>query len=138
MASDEGKKRRERWKACLWSLVGAVVGYGVLQMLNALLVSRAAVGEENAGVLVCLSAGIAVFAATMIGLRDEGQGRLVLCAAVVAGFAVIILCGVLTQEREAWAWGNVAGILLAALLGGLAAAVAGGKRPKRKRKLRRR
>ena len=136
MAADEGKKRRMQWKSCLWSLAGAVIGYGALQMLNALLISRAIVEVENAGVLICLSAGISVFVAALIGLRGEGRGRLAPCGAVAAGFAVIVLCGALTQERDPQALGNMAGILLAAILGGLAAAVAGGKRSRKRRKSR--
>ena len=138
MGADEGKKWRDQGKRCLWSLLGALAFYGLLQLLNALLIAGGTVGEENAGILVCLSAGAAVFIAALVGLRREQRARLLLCGAVVLGFAAVVLAGMLAQEEESRALGNVAGILLAALLGGLAAAVSGGKKGGRRRKTRRR
>ncbi len=129
----EGKKMVMGWKNGVWSAIGALAVYFALQMLNALLVAKEAVGEGGAFLLLFLSAGIAVLTAAMIGLRGERHKRLFLCLGVAVGFtAVILLCALLTPGgvQEVGAMIGIAG---AAVLGGLVAAVVGGGGKKKRR-----
>ena len=137
MSANEGKKVQQRWKKGGWSLLWALVGYGLFQGINAALTAKEVLDTDSAQLMVCLSAGIAVFVAAMIGWRGEGKGRLILCVGAALAFAAVILLCTMAAGGGAEAAGRVAQITLAALLGGALAAALGGK-GKQKKRVRRR
>lgn len=81
------------WKTAACCAVCAVGIYAMLQLLNAALVAREMVGEQQTGVLVWAAAAISTF----IGVGTMGRkcrtGRMILGAGCVAGWLLTVLMG---------------------------------------------
>ncbi len=133
MAKKELKKTAVRWKKVVWNILGILGGYLLLQLVNALLVTKELVGEEKGALLLCISAGVAALISSLLLLRGEQNGRLPLCLGSASGFVGILVLTALAFGEGLNIAGQVIGLLLSAAVGGLLAAVIGGGGKKKKR-----
>ena len=124
------------WKTAACCAVCAVGIYAMLQLLNAALVAREMVGEQQTGVLVWAAAAISTF----IGVGTRGRkcrtGRMILGAGCVAGWLLTVLMGMIFSGRGlAVSAGQLFPATAAALVGGAAAsALLGPGKGKKKKK----
>lgn len=132
----ESKKTGIEWRMVALNVLGTVGCYLLLQMLNALLIVKEAVGEGRAPTLICLSAFLSVFLSSMIFLRREQHDRLALCLGCALLFLAILLLTALAFGEGLTVGRQIFGLALSAALGGLLAAVLGGRRKGRRSKRR--
>lgn len=128
----ESKKNGIEWKMVALNVLGTVGCYLLMQLFNALLIAKEAVGEGNAATLICLSAFLSVFLSSMIFLRREQHSRLPLCVGCAFLFLAIILFVALAFGEGLTAWGQIFALGLSSALGGLLAALLGGRRKTRR------
>lgn len=134
----ESKKTAIQWKMVALNLAGMAGCYLLLQLLNALLIAREAVGEGRAPALICLSAFLSVLLPSLFFLRREQHGRLPLCLGCALLFMAAILLVALAFGEGLTVGRQILGLGGSAALGGVLAAVLGGKRKGRRRTARRR
>ena len=129
-----GKKEKKLGMPTLCLTAPAALAvYLLLQLVNALLVSREVVGEGNAPLLVYAAAGIAVLLSVTLLGRREHSGRLALGLGTAGFFAAAVLLLSFAGAERGGQLRHLPWILLAALLGGLAAACLGGGNKRKKR-----
>ena len=142
----EPKKTAIQWKMVALNLAGMVgdaavlhlPGYLLLQLLNALLIAKEAVGEERAPALICLSAFLSVLLPSLFFLRRERHGRLPLCLGCAFLFMAAILIVALAFGEGLTVGRQILGLGGSAALGGILAAVAGGRQKSRRKTAKRR
>ena len=128
----ESRKNGIQWKMVALNVLGTVGCYLLLQLVNALLIAKEAVGEGRAPVLICISAFLSVLLSSLIFLRRERQGRLPLCLGCAFLFFAIVLLVALAFGEGLTAGGQIVTLGLSAALGGLLAALLGGRRKGRR------
>ena len=132
MSRKEAKRAQVPWRAAAASAGASLAVYGLLQMVNALLLWRETAGEERAGFLVALSALLSLLVSILIFGRAVRTGRMVFCAVCCAAFlgAIALLA---LGFGEGSSPGNLAGIAAGAMIGSILAAIAGGRRKRGKK-----
>jgi len=133
----ETKKVTIQWNMVALNVVGIVVCYLLLQLLNALLIARELVGEGRGPLLICLSAFLAVLLSSLIFLRREHTGRLPLCLGCAFLFLAVVLLTAMALGGEVTAGRPIILLALSVTAGGTLAALLGGGRRKNRRSKRR-
>ncbi len=128
----ESKKSGIEWKMVGLNVLGMVACYLLLQMFNALLIAKEAVGEGRAPMLICFSAFLSVFLSSAIFLRRERQNRLPLCLGCAFLFLAAVLLVALAFGEGLTAGSRIFALGVSAVLGGLLAALLGGRRKGRR------
>ena len=128
----ESKKNGIEWRMVAYNVLGAVGCYLLMQLFNALLIAKEAVGEGRAPVLICLSAFLSVFLSSMVFLRRQRHGRLPLCLGCALLFLSVVLLTALAFGEGLTAWGQILTLGVSAVLGGLLAALLGGHHKSRR------
>lgn len=128
----ESKKSGIEWKMVALNVLGTVGCYLLLQLLNALLIAREAVGEGRAPALICLSAFLSVLLSSLVFLRREQRGRLPLCLGCAFLFLAVVLLVALAFGKGLTVGSQILALGLSAAAGGLLAALLGGRRKGRR------
>ena len=128
-----GKTDNRQVPALCLTAPAALLVYLLLQLVNALLVSREAVGEGSAPLLVYLSAGLAVLLAVAVLGRRERKGRLVLGLGTAGIFTAAVCLSAFAGAERGGQLRHLPWILLASLAGGLVAACLGGRGKRKSR-----